>query len=270
MVGHKRSNSVSSGFGGLKINTGAGALGGPLLSCKGSTLHERKNSEFSKTIMMSPRDVINSARNEMNHTQIHTKGYVAPDMNVRDLVDVVMGKKDKTFGIPNYNPRNQSLNLLNPETHKVPKTKRTTFTQEIPKLTQIVPGPGKYPIAAMTSKDNWAGGQQKKFETEKKNSFVDQIIHAGKSPEKCAPGAPAYQNMSTWRYSKGKTKNGPVGKDARTTWIHEKEHTANWTPGLKFNSVALVSNCKSNACAGQVQAPERPQPEIPKQVASLR
>ena len=153
-----------------------------------------------------------------------------------------MGKKDTTFGVPNYNPRNPLRNLVPAETHKVPKNKRSTFTEEIPKLTQIVPGPGKYPMDKYYNKKNWLDGRKKKFETEKKNTFLDQIISKNKSPEKSAPGAPTYNSMQAWRQTQGKTFNGPIGSDERTTWIHEKEHTSNWTPGPKFKAVDLVSN----------------------------
>lgn len=79
-----------------------------------------------------------------------------------------------------------------------------------------------------------------KFNKEKVNSFLDQIIAKGKVPEKSVPGAPAYNNHQSWRYTKGKIIGGEKTSDDRTHWIDEKTHTANWTPGFKFEDVDVT------------------------------
>jgi len=76
-----------------------------------------------------------------------------------------------------------------------------------------------------------------KFNKEKVNSHLDKIITASKSPEKSVPGAPAYQNFASWRYTKGKISGGEKTSDDRTHWIDEKTHIANWTPGFKYQDI---------------------------------
>jgi len=49
-----------------------------------------------------------------------------------------------TFGMENYEPRNQGLNLVPAKAFLQQKAKRETFVVSVPNLTKIVPGPGKY------------------------------------------------------------------------------------------------------------------------------
>jgi len=68
-------------------------------------------------------------------------------------------------------------------------------------LTIGVPGPDRYPTDKMVTTVNWNKMPTAKFNKEKVNSFIDQIIVKNKSPEKCSPGAPTYNNLKSFRYT---------------------------------------------------------------------
>ncbi len=111
------------------------------------------------------------------------------------------------------------------------------MTETVPGLTLEVPGPDKYPTDKLVTTVNWNKRPTAKFNKDKVNSFLDQIIHNSKSPEKCSPGAPAYNNNQAFRYTKGKVVGGQKTSDDRTHWIDESTHIANWTPGFKYADV---------------------------------
>lgn len=106
-------------------------------------------------------------------SKIKFKPPIQYDLSVRDQVNRQMGKMDTTFGFEHYNPRKMERDLIKPKLHLVPKQKRETFMLTEPKLFKINPGPDKYPISEMTSKENWQLKFPKKFPREKRNSYVD-------------------------------------------------------------------------------------------------
>ena len=91
-----------------------------------------------------------------------------------------------------------------------------------------------------------------RFNKEKVNSFLDQIITAGKAPEKSVPGAPAYNNHQSWRYTQRKVIGGEKTSDDRTHWVDEKTHIANWTPGFKYPDVDVTKYKQNKICVSKI------------------
>lgn len=74
-----------------------------------------------------------------------------------------------------------------------------------------------------------------------KVTYIDTIIKLGKSPEKCTPSPLAYIKEKAWDNVHQRTIGGQKQRDERTTFVVEKETTANETPGFKYQAINTVS-----------------------------
>jgi hypothetical protein len=113
----------------------------------------------------------------------------------------------------------------------------------IPNVTKYVPSPDKYNLTT-----NWA---TKKIKHEQKankapvNSFITQIYHKAKSPEKRAPSPTRYKKAEAWANTSLKAAMRVTGGEKlleeRTTYLAEVVSMANETPGPKYPNMDLVS-----------------------------
>lgn len=161
-------------------------------------------------------------------------------LDLSQTVDLIL--KRPAFGIESYSPENRPDHLVSPRMFKQQKYKRETFVVSVPKLTARNPAVGKYDTCYdwKTMRPDF----NQKMAKAKVNSFVDQIFHKSKSPEKSSPSPTAYKNLESWRHTdKGRRVPGTIKfHEARTTFVVEKEDQANLTPGFKYNAPPLVSS----------------------------
>lgn len=106
----------------------------------------------------------------------------------------------------------------------------------VPKLTGVVPGPDKYKLEYDWSKKDPEHTQ--KMVKGPVNSFIKQIEHKNKSPEKSTPAPLAYKNLEAWKTTSHKAaqriKNTQNFKEQRTDFIEVQYTHANDTPGPKY------------------------------------
>lgn len=113
------------------------------------------------------------------------------------------------------------------------KAKRETFVVSIPKMKQLVPGPDKYSQSIDWQKLRVRFNQ--KANKAPVNSFITQIFHKSRSPEKCTPSPSLYKNDLAWSKTSlaaaMRVTGGQKQKEERTTYLIEKISLANDTPG---------------------------------------
>ena len=78
------------------------------------------------------------------------------------------------------------------------------------------------------------------------NSFIKQIEHRNKSPEKSTPSPHVYDNMKSWhkKSQAGRTTHTIKFAEQRTTFMQVQETHANDTPAAKYNILEPVSSFK--------------------------
>ena len=76
-------------------------------------------------------------------------------------------------------------------------------------------------------------------------SFVKQIEHLNKSPEKTTPSPLVYKNLEAWKHTSlpaaTRVTHTIKQKDLRRTFMDESVNTANETPAAKYPIIDVVS-----------------------------
>ena len=214
-----------------------------------------------KDALLSPRNVVDGARNDLRLNNTVTEGMSVngarkqgwdnPDstarnglgqrnshnLTIQDIVDNVL--KKPVFGFDGYNPKATVKDLLPVNTHVRAKAKRRMFCEEASKIADKVPAADKYQSSIDWHKDPVS--RNIKFYSNKRNMIADDIIHKSKNPAKTSPGPTGYNHYDGWKATLKKTPGNYKKKEDRITFVQEVTWHAHQTPGMKWQYVNLVS-----------------------------
>lgn len=109
----------------------------------------------------------------------------------------------------------------------------------VPKITEHVPAPSKYETTYDWRKKD--PDHTQKMVKGPVNSFIKQIEHKNKSPEKTTPAPHAYKNLEAWKHTSSRVTHTIKVNEPRTTFMEVQQTIANDTPAAKYPPANPVS-----------------------------